>query len=277
MTVYIEYVVADNLIVDYLLLSGSARILRLKCGIWSVLLASLVGTAFAVAFPLLEIAEVYSFLLKVACAALMCLISAKHRGFKGYLLHFNVFLLSSFAAGGAAYGLMYLTGINGILEAYYQARVLPVGIAALIVYFLYFGARSFAKRIADSAITVCGLIDCEIVIKGVAFGVKAFYDSGNFLEENRTGLPIVIADRKTFEKISSRVVMAKRGEKTVVSAGSRFCLPIYKMDYLRIKLKKKVFLKDAVLAVSENMSGISGADILIGKNLAGGAMNVEID
>ena len=277
MTVYIEYAIADNLIIDYLLLEGSARLLKLKYYKPFVFLSAAIGTAFAVVFPLLDIGGVFAFLLKILCAALMCLIAAKHRGIRGYLLHFNVFLLLTFACGGAVFGILYLTGINYSVEAYYQAKALPVGITILIAYLFFIGVRRFVKRIAEGAVTACGLIDCELVIKGLAFRVKAFYDSGNFLEERKSGLPVVVADRKTFERIGEKAVMIKRGDIFVTSAGSRFSLPFYRIDYIRLKIGKRTVLKDAVLAVSKNMSGISGADILIGKNLAGGALNVEIN
>lgn len=277
MTVYIEYAILDNLVIDYLLLKGSVRFVRLKYREIFLFLAAAVGAAFAVAFPLFDIAEIYEFLLKILCAALMCLIAAKHRGFGGYFLHFNVFLLFSFVLGGTAYGALNLFGINYDVQAYYQAKAIPVGITLVIAYVFFIIVKRFTKKIVDGAITACGLIDCEIVIKGLAFKVKAFYDSGNFLEDKKTGLPVVIADKRTFEKISGKVVVVKRGDISVLSAGSRFYLPIYKIDYLRLKIRGKTFLKDAVLAVGKNMSGISGADVLIGKNLAGGAFNVEIN
>ena len=276
MTIYIEYAIADNLIIDYLLLKGSAQLLRLKTRRLFLFLSAALGTVFAVMFPLFNIAKAYSFLLKIACAALMCLTAARHRSARDYFLYFNVFLLITFIAGGAAYGILYLTGINYSVETYYQAKALPVGITVFIAYLFVILIKSFTKKIADGAIVACGLIDCEIVIKGVPFKVKAFYDSGNFLEDKKTGLPVIVADKKTFKKISEKVLMIKRSDLSVVSAGSRFYLPLYKIDYVRIKLKKHTYLKDAVLAVSEKMSGISGADVLIGKGLAGGALNAEL-
>lgn len=276
MTVYIEYAILDNLIIDYLLLKGSVRLMKLKASRLFILLSAATGTAFAVILPLFDISEAYSFLLKIACAALMCFIAAKHRSARDYVLHFNVFLLTTFVTGGAAFGIMYLTGINYSVESYYQAKAIPVGITILLAYLFVLFVKAFTKRIVDGALTACGLIDCEIVIKGVNFKVKAFYDSGNILEDKKTGLPVVIADKKTFKKISERVMMIKKSDLFIVSAGSRFSLPVYKIDYVRIKLKKNTYLKDAVLAVSENLSGISGADILIGKGLAGGAVNAEL-
>lgn len=276
MTIYIEYAIADNLIMDYLLLKGSAQLLKLRTNKFFIFLSALIGTAFAVVFPLLNIAEIYAFLLKIACAALMCLTAARHRSVKDYFFHFNVFLLITFVAGGAVYGILFLTGINYSIDTYYQAKALPVGITILLAYLFVVFIKSITKKIVDGAITVCGLIDCDIVIKGIAFKVKAFYDSGNFLEDKKTGLPVVIADKKTFKKISEKTIMVKRGDLPIVSAGSRFSLPIYKIDYVRIKLKKHTYLRDAVLAVSDNMSGISGADVLIGKGLAGGAVNAEL-
>ena len=270
MTVYIEYAIADNLLIDYLLLKESALFLKIKAKRYTVFLSALTGTAFAVLFPVLGMPKLTGFILKIACAALMCFIAAKHRSFADYFRYFNVFLLSTFILGGAVIGVLYLFGINYSENAYYQAKVFPVGISVFFSYLVFLGVKATAKRIAESAITVCSLFDCEISVRSRSFKLKAFYDSGNFLIDGKSGLPIVLVEKRAFEKMTKAVEPKKHGEIIVNSAGSRFSLPTYKIDFVKIKIKDETHAKDAVMAVSGNLSGISGADVLIGKPLVGG-------
>ena len=272
MDLYIEYAIADNLLIDFLLLKESAATLKIRTRFIFVALSAMIGTAFAVCFPLLNIGGVFSFLLKIACGALMCFIAAKHRSVKGYLLYFNVFLLATFILGGASMGILNLLGISDLEKAYSQTEVLPVGVPIFASYLIFLIVKKYARRVADSALTVCGLIDCELVIRGVVFKMKAFFDSGNFLTDRRTRLPVIVADKTAFNKISSRVFIVKYGEVFVNSAGSRFSLDTYRVDYVKIKTKQGTFVKDAVLAASLRPSGIAGAELIIGKELIGGAV-----
>ena len=269
MEYFIEYALIDNLLVDYLLLKESATILKARIKRRALLLAAFTGAAFATVFPLLKISALPSFALKMLCAALMCLISSKHGSFRKYLLFFNVFLLCTFVLGGVTTGILYLLGINDVKGAYYQAKAVPVGAAIFASYIVFTIIRRFAKKIAEKAVAVCGLIDCEIAVGGERFAVKAFYDSGNLLKDKRTGLPIIVADRNVFLRISRQRVPARHDEIAVVSAGGRFRLGTYRIDYIIVKYNGKTTVKDAVIAVSERPSGIAGADILIGKDLIG--------
>lgn len=272
MDLYIEYAIADNLLIDLLLLKESAAILKIKTKFLFIALSACIGTAFAVIFPLFNIGGLYSFLLKLACGALMCFIAAKHRSFRGYLLYFNVFLLATFILGGTSMGVLYLMGINDVERAYSQTEILPVGVPIFIGYLIFVVVRKFAKRVSDSAITVCGLIDCELVVRGVIFKMKAFFDSGNLLTDRRTHLPVIVADELAFKRISKQVFIVKYGEIFVSSAGSRFSLDTYRLDYVKIKTKNGTFVKDAILAVGKKPSGIAGADLIIGKELLGEAI-----
>ena len=164
-------------------------------------------------------------------------------------------------------GILNLLGINDVEKAYSQTEVLPVGVPIFAGYIIFLIVRKFARRVAESAITVCGLIDCELAVRGVIFKMKAFFDSGNFLTDRRTKLPVIVADRPAFERISRRVFIVKYGEIFINSAGSRFSLDTYRVDYVKIKTDKGTFVKDAILAVGTRPSGIAGADIIIGKEL----------
>ena len=271
MEFYIEYAIIDNLLIDYLLLKESAVVLKLKTRRLFLLLAAAVGTAFAIIFPLIKLHAVVSFVLKISCAFLMCFIAVRHRNVRSFLFYFNVFLLFTFVTGGAITGIIYLSGINEFVQAYYQARALPIGVAAALIYLSFIAVKKFAVAAAAKAITVCGLIDCEIVIKGVRFKAKAFFDSGNFLTDKRTGLPVAVVGKSFYAAMVEKVFPVRHGEIAVAGAGSRWSLKTFKTDYVIIRYKGKTFAKDAVLAVGDEPTA-TGADMLIGKAMLLGFM-----
>lgn len=269
METFIEYVIIDNLLIDYLLLKESAVILKVKAKKSTLFLSASIGAAFAVFFPLLNISPIISFILKIACAFLMCFIAVKHRSFRGLVFFFNVFLLSSFVLGGVITGFLYLLGINEIIQAYYQAKAIPVGLAVVGVYLLFIAVKRFAEKVAGGALAVCSLIDCEIVIRGEKFSIKAFFDSGNLLSDKKSGLPIAVMGRTAFKRIINKVSPPCYGEIAAVGASGRFTMKTFRVDYVRITHKGRSLVKDALIAVGDDPAAI-GAEMLIGRSLLGG-------
>ena len=269
MDFYIEYAIIDNLIVDYLLLKESAVIMKIKTKRFFLFLSAGIGTAFAIIFPFLDLEPVFSFFLKILCAFTMCFIAVKHRNLRSMIFYFNVFLLATFILGGTALGIIYLSGINELVQAYYQTRAIPIGLAIAVIYLSFVAVKKFAVKIASGAITVCGLIDCTLVIKGEKFKAKAFVDSGNLLSDRRTGLPVAVISPSFYSSITKKVFPARHGEIAVAGAGSRWSLKTFKIDYMIVSHKGKSIVKDAVIAIGDEPKP-TGADMLIGQGVLNG-------
>ena len=97
MTVYVEYVIINNFALDFLLIGLSARVCGATCRLWRRVLASLFGTAFAVALPFIKVDGVAAVSLKLAVGFLMSLIAVSERGVKKSLQCFGLLLAFTFA------------------------------------------------------------------------------------------------------------------------------------------------------------------------------------
>lgn len=82
MVVYVEYVVIDNMAIDYLLISLSRKTLKLKPNIWLALLSAAVGTAAAFVVPLLSVNKGVLFAAKIATSMIIAAVSGKFNTFK---------------------------------------------------------------------------------------------------------------------------------------------------------------------------------------------------
>ena len=111
MTVYVEYVVLDNLVIDFLLLILSFRVCRVDINRWKILFGACLGTAFAIVFPLIRINGMLLFLLKIMVGELIVFVSARFKSCGEFLKTFAVFLVFTFSSGGALIGVCFL--ING--------------------------------------------------------------------------------------------------------------------------------------------------------------------
>ena len=92
MEVYIEYVILDNLIMDFLLLKETAKLLKLKYKNLQIFIGAIIGTVGAIVFPLLKILPLYVFLLKILLGLLITFVAIKHNRVFDYIKYFNVFL-----------------------------------------------------------------------------------------------------------------------------------------------------------------------------------------
>ena len=92
MVVYVEYVIIDNMAIDYLLISLSRKTLKLKPNFLLALLSAAVGTAAAFVIPVLSVNKGVLLAAKVAVGMIISAISGKFRNFKEYVFCYCLFI-----------------------------------------------------------------------------------------------------------------------------------------------------------------------------------------
>ena len=80
MEIYVEYALAENFLLDAMLLWLALKTARQTIGWGRICLAAALGAVFAVIFPLMRLGNVLAYLLKFAVGLLLCLISVKGKG-----------------------------------------------------------------------------------------------------------------------------------------------------------------------------------------------------
>ena len=153
MQVYIEYVIIDNLIIDYLLISLSLRVANVKTNKLRLILSSLLGTIVAVIIPLLNIDNLYMFLIKIFLAVLMCYVAGSYISVKKYLITLASFFAFTFLSGGVIIAIFYFADVD-----YYRGynfnydSIFPIGFTILIIYILYLLYTLSFKKIVHKII-----------------------------------------------------------------------------------------------------------------------------
>ena len=104
MEIYVEYALAENFFLDAMLLWLALRTAKQNISPGRLVLASAVGAAFAVVFPLLRLGTVFSYILRFAVGFLLCLIAVKGKGGGRYAITSLLFFGYSFGLGGARRG-----------------------------------------------------------------------------------------------------------------------------------------------------------------------------
>lgn len=106
MEVYIEYVITDNFIIDYFLLSLALKYSKAHVNKKRIALSAVIGTIAAVLMPIFNASAAIKFFIKIALAFVMIIVAAKPKSGRGYFffaLSVSYFYDNFRRRGNAAY------------------------------------------------------------------------------------------------------------------------------------------------------------------------------
>jgi len=279
MTIWIEYAIIDNLVINTLLLWFVFRTVKQKAPKWRIFASAVFGTTAALLLPLLTYTGVIAFLIKLFIGAVMVFI-VQSKSLTRFMLFYLLFFVYTFAFGGAVYGIMLMfTSTVGAFSA-------NISVGALIAIVLVtWKLLSLCIKFLNLRHSVNNYLrDIVIHYKDEKFCVTSYLDTGNRLVDPETRTPVVIISLslflKMFPEVSiDRVFLNKLGTvgiddgryinfSTVDKQSSKmFTFTPQKFEVVESKTKVKTF--DVRLGVS--MRGFKDAvkyDALLNANLA---------
>ncbi|MBO7377814.1 MAG: sigma-E processing peptidase SpoIIGA [Clostridia bacterium] len=269
MKVYIEYAIIDNLVMDYLLLKAALKTARVDFKEIGLIFASALGTAFAVAFPLLGLGGIIGGVLKLIAGEAMVFAAAKYGGVEKYAFALALFLAYTFAAGGCMLGACYVFGVefsagggleilSGAYEISFGLIVLSGYLVSKLLYILFSGAVRKADAFPFERQAV--LFDGDDTAK-----LSALIDSGNRLYDKRTGKPVSVLSRAVADDLMERGFFKMRGahyqKYTTIEGGGKIL--VFQIDKLVIYCgEKRNIIDNAMIGVSP-AGGYGETDLIL--------------
>lgn len=205
MTIYFEYAIIDNLVINSLLLWFVFRTIKQKAPKWRVFASAVVGTIFALVLPLVTLGGVGGTIaivsIKIFVGCLMVFI-VQSKSFARYLLFLLLFVTYTFALGGAIYGIAFaVTGVEGSLLYFTQATSIPMGLLiGTAVVFLWVLSKLIKFLNVRHSINNY-LRDVVITYKDNKFKITSYLDTGNRLIDPKSNAPVVIITLSLFLKM----------------------------------------------------------------------------
>ena len=195
MTVYLDIVFLENICMNYIIIYATVLLLKLNNKPIRILLGSVIGAIYAV-LSVTKVFEIYNTIfLKILISVIIVYISADTKSFKSLLKAVLVFYVVSFTFGGVALALLYfikpenILMKNGVYIGTYPIKiVLFGGVVGFILISIFY---SIIKNRYSKKKKIC---EVEISIEGNKRLVKALIDSGNFLKEPITGVPVIVVE-----------------------------------------------------------------------------------
>lgn len=195
MTIYIDIVLIENLIMNYIILYATGIITKTEVKYIRIFLGSLIGAIYAIV-SYISILEIYSnIILKIILSIIIIYISFNPQTAKKMWKQVLIFYLTSFVFGGTALSLIYLIQPQNILMkngmflgTYPLKSVLLGGIIGFIIV-------NIAFRIVKNKISKNNMF-CKIKVKleNKEIITNAMIDTGNLLKEPITSTPVVVME-----------------------------------------------------------------------------------
>ena len=195
MTIYIDVVLIENLLMNYIILFATAIILKLQVKQIRLITGSLVGAIYTIISYVSGLKIYSNFFLKLILSIIIIYISFNPKSLKKLLKFTLIFYLTSFVFGGAAFALIYvvkpqeLLKNNGLVLNAKSLRV--IFISAIIAFIVIIIGFRIVKNKISAKDMYC---DIEIKINNKKIETKAMIDTGNFLKEPITNTPVIVVE-----------------------------------------------------------------------------------
>ena len=199
-TIYIDVIFLENLIMNSIILYATAIILKIKPKTIRVILSSAIGSIYVIITYITKIEIYTSIILKLILALVMIYMAFRPHSVKKMWKQIAIFYLTSFVFGGVTLYLIYFIKPqevlikNGVFVGEYILKVIMLG---AIVAFI---TIKISLKIIKTKITHKDMF-CKISIKlnQKIIETKAMIDTGNLAKEPITNTPVVIIESSLLE------------------------------------------------------------------------------
>ena len=195
MTIYIDVVFLENLVMNSIILVASGIILKKKMKWIRIILASSLGAIYTI-IGYISVLEIYSnLILKVILSILIIYIAFNPQTVKQLWKDLLIFYLTSFVFGGVAFALIYVVKPqdilmkNGLFLGTYPLKT--VLLAAIVAFIIIVAAFAIVKTKFSKKDMFC---DVEVELNNKMIKTRAMIDTGNLLKEPITNTPVIVLE-----------------------------------------------------------------------------------
>ncbi len=195
MTIYIDVVLIENILMNYIILFTTGLILKIKIKHLRLILASFIGAIYSI-IAYMGILEIYSsIVLKIILSIIIVYIAFNPQNIKKLWKDILIFYMVSFVFGGAAFALIYIIKPqdilmkNGLFLGTYPLKTVLLG--AIVAFIIIITAFTVVKTKISKKDMYCQI---KIKINGKYIKAKTMIDTGNMLKEPITNTPVIIVE-----------------------------------------------------------------------------------
>lgn len=262
MVYYVEYVFAENFIIDFILLYVTGKLIKRIIIYRRLVIASLVGALYVIFSAYVGKEFMTYFIVKFSISVLMIMIAFDT---KGVLLNIRVilcFYITSLIMVGVITALYYMT--------YDRLTVNAIVISLFIGYLaLHFFFKEIKQRIEKSNFMRTVVINFGEKTKSI----RAFIDTGNELSDPMSGKPVIVVNIESIkgllnEEFYNNILKFYENKETnlekIFNESNNYNLRLIRYHTISNKGDMMICMKPDAIVVKGNDESFLAADALIG-------------
>lgn len=195
MTIYIDIVLIENLIMNSIILYATVIVLKLKVKAIRLILASLIGAIYSI-IAYISTLEIYTnIILKFILSIIIIYVAYNPQSAKKMWKELITFYMVSFVFGGAAFALIYIVKPqeilmkNGLFLGTYPLKTVLLG--AIVAFVLIITVFTIAKSKIVKKDMFCKI---KFKLNEKEIETEAMIDTGNLLKEPITNTPVIVVE-----------------------------------------------------------------------------------
>lgn len=208
MTVYLDVVFVENVLMNYIIVFATGIVLKMDCKKWRILSGSVIGAVYTVVMYLNIIPIYSSFIMKIVLSVVIVYVSFKPKSAKKLVKDLIIFYLVSFVFGGCVFALMYFLKPqmaqirNGVYVGAYPIKVALIG--GLVAFIVLQTSFKLVKTKLNKKDMV---FEVQIFINEKSIIIKALLDTGNLLKDPITGFPVIVVEHRSLYTVLPEKVL----------------------------------------------------------------------
>lgn len=205
MTIYLDIVLLENILLNYIIILSTAIISKEKINFIRIILSSVMGGIFAIITYIIDCSTIFGILIKIAISILMIRIAFKNYKMKKIFKLLMFFYLVSFTFGGIAFMLLFFINPQNIkINENRLVGIYPLKVTVL-AGFVGFVIISIIAQIIKNKMTKNSMIcDLEIFYKGKYKKISTMLDTGNLLKEPISNADVIVVEKESLHEILNK-------------------------------------------------------------------------
>lgn len=208
MTLYLDIVFLENIVMNSIILLATSIIMKTPIKILRNFIASILGSIYAIIIYVSNIKLYSNVFLKIILSMVIVYTAFKPINVRSFFKHIVIFYLTSFTFGGVAFALLYFVSPqkilyqDGVFIGTYPIKIILIGgIVGFIIITISF------KNIKGKMSKKDMYCNIKISVQNKETEIIAIIDTGNFLKEPITKMPVIVIENNKLEGIFPNIIL----------------------------------------------------------------------
>ena len=211
MTIYLDIVLIENILLNYIIILSTAIISKEKINFIRIVISSIVGGIFCILNYIFQIPMYLETILKIIISIIMMKIAFNKN--KKFIKTLMFFYLVSFTFGGIAFMLLFIISPQNVkLNGNTLIGIYPLKVTILAGAFGFMIISIIAQIIKNKYEKKTMICDLEIFYKGNCKKIKSMLDTGNLLKEPLTKADVIVVEKECLYGIINKEILENINE-----------------------------------------------------------------